>query len=79
MRRVRQLEQRPTLKYLGVWSADIDYAEGSAVTHDGSIFIAGIKSKGLRPGNGTAGWKLAVKHGRNGKDAPPPPGRIARA
>jgi hypothetical protein len=67
LRRVEDLESRPaTMSYEGVWRADSQYSKGSAVTHDGSIFIATIQSKGLKPGEGT-GWTLACKRGRDAK------------
>jgi hypothetical protein len=72
MRRVERLEQR---QYRGVWKGDEHYAAGSSVTHAGSLWVATLESKGLKPGDGQA-WKLAVK---NGHAAPPPPSRVARA
>jgi hypothetical protein len=66
--RIERLEKRPELKYLGVWNSEHDYPECSAVTFDGSIWIAAISSKGLRPGDGSQAWRLAVKRGRDGRD-----------
>jgi hypothetical protein len=72
-RRVKELESRPAaLSYQGVWSAATEYNKGAAVTHDGSIFIATIQSKGVRPGDGNS-WVLAVKRG---KDARPDMDRV---
>ena len=65
--RVAVLEARPTLKYLGPWKSTDEYSENSLVTHSGSMFVATIKSKGLRPGDGSA-WKLCCKRGRDGRD-----------
>jgi hypothetical protein len=74
---VAELEARPALKYLGVFRDDgRKYSEGSAVTHDGSLWIA-LKATTERP-NGSADWQLAVKSGQstshpreNGHDANP--------
>ena len=66
-RKVQQLEARPQLKYSGTWKHNDEYAENSLVSHSGSLFIATIKSKGLRPGDGSA-WKLCVKRGRDARD-----------
>ena len=66
-RQVRELQARPTLKYAGAWKSNDEYVESSLVSHSGSLFIATIKSKGLRPGDGS-GWKLVCKRGRDGRD-----------
>ena len=65
-RRVERLEDRPELKYRGVWRADEEYTVNSAVTHDGSVFIARAQSVGVRPGDGDL-WQLAVKRGRDAR------------
>jgi hypothetical protein len=68
-RRIAALEQRPAgLKYVGTWDAETDYALNEGVTCGGSIWIARSPSRGLRPGEGPE-WTLAVKRGRDGKDA----------
>jgi hypothetical protein len=60
--RVEELERRPELKYLGVFRDDgRKYSEGSAITHDGGIWIA-LKATTERPGH-SADWQLAVKSG----------------
>jgi hypothetical protein len=60
--RVAELEARPALKYLGVFRDDgRKYSEGSAVTHDGGIWIA-LKATTERPSH-SADWQLAVKSG----------------
>ena len=64
--RVAELEARPELKYRGVWRADEEYTDNSAVTHDGSVFIARAQSVGVRPGDGDL-WQLAVKRGRDAR------------
>ncbi|MBR1154818.1 hypothetical protein JQ575_29940 [Bradyrhizobium sp. JYMT SZCCT0428] len=58
------IQQRPTLKYLGIWSAEKSYEPGTFVTHSGSIWYTDVKSVGVRPGEGAnVIWKLAVKRG----------------
>jgi Phage capsid family len=71
--RIKELEARPSLRYCGVWKADVSYGEGAAVTFDGSTWIAkAIAPPGEKPGEHHS-WQLAVKRGRDGKD-----GRDAR-
>lgn len=58
------------MRYRGVWLADEQYIAGNSVTVDGSVFMALRDSKGVRPGDDARGvWQLAVKRGRDGKDA----------
>lgn len=57
-------------KYRGVYKADEDYAKGNFVTHKGSMWYAKTAPTG-EPGKDLAGWQLAVKCGRDGKDASP--------
>ena len=65
-KRVTRVEDRPELKYAGVWRANTAYAEHAAVTHDGSIWIA-REATILEPGDGSSSWTLAVKKGRDAK------------
>lgn len=55
--------------YRGVWqpSAFDPYARGSAVTFDGSLWVARTETR-AKPGTGDD-WQLAVKRGHDGKDA----------
>ncbi len=63
---VRALQQS-ALRYDGTWQQDgREYARGSCVTWDGSLWIARRETT-ARPGDGSA-WQLAVKHGRDGRD-----------
>jgi len=55
--------------YKGTWEHGREYVRGNFVSQDGSIWHAQRDSKGARPGDGDS-WKLAVRHGRDGKDAP---------
>lgn len=57
-----------TMLYRGVYAESQDYDIGDTVTEDGQTWIAVQASKGARPGTCEA-WKLAVRKGRNGKDA----------
>lgn len=71
----RQLAAIPTVKgepgksiiYKGVYAAGGEYQEGNAVTYGGSLWIA-LEDTKEKPGDGK-GWQLAVKRGRDGKDA----------
>jgi hypothetical protein len=66
--RISELEARPSFEYQGTWDATKTYTVGDFVTSSGSLWHAEMISTGVRPGSGSA-WKLAVKHGQNGKDA----------
>lgn len=68
LRRIKALEDRPELKYCGVWQQDQVYGAASFATDAGSLWHAQRASVGERPGSGDA-WKLAVKKGRDGRDA----------
>lgn len=54
--------------YKGVFVDGNEYRTADAVTWDGSLWFA-MRDTGLKPGNGNADWKMAVKKGRDGKDA----------
>lgn len=51
----------------GPWRVSETYQKGDAVSYGGSLWIAQAETKD-RP-DGGAGWRLAVKKGRDGKDA----------
>lgn len=55
--------------YCGVWQAGAHYAPGDMVTWSGSQWHCNAAT-GERPGLGNPTWTLAVKSGRDGKDAP---------
>ncbi|UHD44918.1 hypothetical protein LUX29_18110 [Aureimonas altamirensis] len=57
----------PTIIDRGVYKAGQEYAQGDAVTWAGSLWIAQAKTS-EKPDSGQ-GWRLAVKRGRDGKDA----------
>lgn len=58
------------IEYRGVYDREEDYETGNFVTHKGSMWYAQQKPTG-EPGKDHDGWKLAVKCGRDGKDATP--------
>ncbi|RVD68417.1 MAG: hypothetical protein E5V62_19045 [Mesorhizobium sp.] len=51
------------LRYRGPWSADEQYQPGDFASFQGGLWHSEISSKGLRPNESPAGWKLAVKRG----------------
>lgn len=50
----------------GVYVGGVTYEKGDAVTYGGSFWITPMATSG-RPGDGSSPWRLAVKHGREGK------------
>ncbi len=69
--RVQRLEERMAassgLRYLGVHDEGEVYEAGDATTHAGSLWVARERTSS-KPGiDGT--WQLAVKRGKDGKDA----------
>jgi integrin beta 3 len=52
----------------GVWKASEEYKRGDAVSWGGSLWIA-QKDAPAKPDTADSGWRLAVKKGRDGKDA----------
>jgi hypothetical protein len=63
----------PVVLDRGVWREGESYAKGDAVTWAGSLWIA-QRGTAEKPETGE-GWRLAVKRGRDGRDAPRPAGR----
>lgn len=67
----------PVVLDRGVYSADTKYQKGDGVTWAGSWWIAQVDEPTEKPGEPPAGaptgykgqWRLAVKRGRDGKDA----------
>ena len=64
---VKDLSNRPSLKYVGVWNQEKVYGAGNFVTDSGSVFHAQRASVGERPGSGGDAWVLAVKKGKDAK------------
>ncbi|MGJ0236979.1 hypothetical protein ACQEPB_00460 [Novosphingobium fluoreni] len=58
----------PVVLDRGVYSAGKQYEHGDAVTWAGSLWIA-QRSTDAKPDSPDGGWRLAVKRGRDGKDA----------
>jgi hypothetical protein len=57
-----------SMQYRGIFAAGTPYDEGDTVTHGGSLWHCNQLTKD-RPGEGAAAWTLAVKRGRDGRDA----------
>ena len=64
--RVKELEERPALKYAGTWKADGIYRTGMFVTDSGSLWHAQRASVNERPGSGDA-FVLVAKKGRDAR------------
>lgn len=58
----------PVVVDRGVYSEGKEYEEGDGVTWGGSYWIA-QRATTAKPDSGDSGWRLAVKRGRDGKDA----------
>ena len=56
------------LQYRGTFAVGTAYDLGDTVTHGGSLWHCNQLTKD-RPGEGASAWTLAVKRGRDGKDA----------
>jgi hypothetical protein len=55
------------LKYVGVWQSGGSYVKGNFVTQNGAVWHCNVATR-AKPGTGSD-WTLAVKAGRDGKDA----------
>lgn len=64
--RIRQIEERPELKFAGVWRRDKSYNAGAVVSDRGSAWVAKTANQGQRPGD-TRLWTLIVKKGRDAR------------
>jgi hypothetical protein len=58
--RVKQLEERPMLKYTGVWFPGMECKEGTFVTHHGSVWYC-KRTSTQAPGFNPDEFQLAVK------------------
>jgi hypothetical protein len=56
-------------RYCGIYDAARGYEKGDHVTWNGSLWYCHAPTA-TRPGEGSPDWTLAVKHGRDGRDAP---------
>lgn len=66
--RIAELEQRPGMKYEGVWDERAVYRVGDFVTKGGSMWHCFDTNTGVLPGSNSDVWKLAVRAGKDGKD-----------
>jgi hypothetical protein len=62
-RRIKELEDRPALKYVGSHRENEPYQEGSLVTKAGSLWLATEPTSRI-PGTELSGWRLIVKRGQ---------------
>jgi hypothetical protein len=67
--RIAELEARPAMKYEGVWDERKVYRVGDFVTKGGSMWHCFDTNTGVLPGSNSDVWKLAVRAGKDGKDA----------
>ena len=65
---VEQTLRSPSLLYRGVFREGDQYDGGDAVTYGGSLWVA-LRATTTKPGDGSPDWRLAVKKGRDGRDA----------
>jgi integrin beta 3 len=56
--------------YRGVWETGTVYRQHNSVTDGGSLWICVSEQTVQRPGDGQ-NWRLAVKRGKDGRDARP--------
>jgi len=67
-KRIGALETRQAIRYRGIWDQAEHYDRGDFCTDKGSLFHCNQPSTRQRPGEGSD-WTLAVKRGRDGRDA----------
>ena len=67
-KRIIELEERPTMTYLGVYEKARQYSKGNFTTHEGSLWCCRADVTRSQPGT-DSDWQLAAKRGTNGKDA----------
>lgn len=65
---VRELRLDGISIYRGVYKSSTAYEEGDTVTYGGSVWYA-LRSTAATPGGESRDWRLAVKAGRDGRDA----------
>jgi hypothetical protein len=65
--RLLQVENRPELRYRGVWEISRQYQAGDICTDHGGMWHCNQPTTD-RPGEGATAWRLCVKKGRDGKD-----------
>jgi len=67
-RELKQVKATPRLTYKGAWRQGQETLPGDFVTFQGSVWHCNKKTLS-RPGDDPGAFTLAVKHGRDGKDA----------
>ena len=67
LRTAQAEKQAEQFKYCGVWREGESYRKNNFCTHDGSVWVCLCDTEG-RPGQSLQ-WQLAVRKGRDGKDA----------
>jgi hypothetical protein len=65
--RIAALEQKPSLRYCGIYSEQEQYRPGDCVSRNGSIWHCNAPTFGTPPGDGNEFWTLCVKAGRDGR------------
>src|SRR4030095_16703706 len=60
--RISELENRPTLKYTGVFEIGRTYEPGNVATDRGAMWHCNSQTR-QRPGDGGSDWTLCVKSG----------------
>ena len=63
----RDVNEVRAFRYCGVWSEHQQYNANDFATHNGSVWHC-RESTRQRPGDGNV-WSLAVKRGKDGRDA----------
>lgn len=58
----------PVMLYRGVFKSGLDYLPGDTVTWGGSLWHCDTKTQDKPGETGSAGWTLAAKRGRDGRD-----------
>jgi hypothetical protein len=66
VKRIADLEARPSMQHRGVWRGDVQYQQGDVVSHGGSGWVAKAVNKAAKPGE-TRLWQLFVKKGRDAR------------
>ena len=59
-KRVHELEKRPQLRHVGIWTEGKTYSTQNVVTHQGGLWLAKRKTKQRPPHDS---WQLVVKSG----------------
>jgi hypothetical protein len=69
-KRIDELEcEREQFGYVGSWAEGTVYRKGNFCSHSGSLWHCRVEATQEKPSTHCADWQLAVKRGRDGKDA----------